>query len=188
MYVESKLLASQKYEVREKSVVPIEQLANIAEVFGMLLVGVTLIFLTVQMRQHTKALKSSAANAAHEQVGTQIYGPLAMDASLVDVFVRGLDDPETLTRVETARFFAFWQNAIFTMQNWFYQWRQGALDEAFWTSWSKIMINNSPTPGFRLFRERRNYLFTDDFTNYCETEIFNQKPAADYRPLGAPKE
>ena len=51
---------------------PIEQLAKIAEVFGMLLVAITLIFLTVQMRQHTKVLKSSAANSAHEQVGTQI--------------------------------------------------------------------------------------------------------------------
>ena len=153
----------------------------------MLLVGVTLIFLTVQMRQYTKALKSSAANAAHEQVGTQIYGPLAMDASLVDVFVRGLDDPETLTRVETARFFAFWQNAIFTMQNWFYQWRQGALDDGFWMSWSKIMIENNPTPGFRLFWDQRKYLYTEEFTNYCQTELFTKKPSDGYRPLGTKK-
>ena len=114
----------------------------------MLLVAITLIFLTVQVRQNTKALKSSAASSAHEQVGTQIYRPLATNESLADIFVRGLDDPSRLSTVETARFFAFWQNALFTMQNWFYQWRQGALDEAFWTSWSKIMVNNAPTPGF----------------------------------------
>jgi hypothetical protein len=93
-----------------------------------------------------------------------------------------------LSAVETARFFAFWQNAIFTMQNWFYQWREGALDEAFWTSWSKIMINNAPTPGFRLFWEQRKYLFAEDFTSYCETELFTKKPMPGYRPLGAPKE
>ncbi len=166
----------------------IEQLANIAEVFGMILVAITLIFLTVQVRQNTKALKSSAASSAHEQVGTQLYRPLATDESLADIFVRGLDDPSSLSTVETARFFAFWMNAIFTLQNWFYQWRQGALDEAFWTSFSIIMANNSPTPGFRLFWERRKYLFTEDFVNYCETNIFNQKPVADYRPLGTPKE
>jgi len=166
---------------------PIEQLANIAEVFGMLLVAITLVFLTVQMRQHTKALQSSVANSAHEQVGTQIYRPLATDDSLADIFVRGLDDPSGLSRVETARFFAFWQNALFTMQNWFYQWQEGALDETFWKSWSKIMVNNSPTPGFRLFWEQRSYLFSQEFTNYCETEIFTKEPLLDYRPLGTPK-
>lgn len=166
----------------------IEQLANIAEVFGLLLVAITLIFLTVQIRQNTKALRSSAASSAHEQVGTQIYRPLAMDHSLADIFVRGLDDPACLSGVETARFFAFWQNALFTMQNWFYQWQEGALDEAFWTSWSRIMINNAPTPGFRLFWEQRKYLFSDDFTNYCEAEIFSKQPAPGYRPLGVAKE
>jgi len=165
----------------------IEQLANIAEVFGMILVAITLIFLTVQVRQNTKAMKSSAASSAHEQVSTQLYRPLATDESLADIFVRGLDDPSDLSAVETARFFAFWMNAIFTLQNWFYQWRQGALDEAFWTSFSIIMANNSPTPGFRLFWEQRKYLFAEDFVSYCETNIFNQKPAADYRPLGTPK-
>ncbi len=166
---------------------PIEQLANIAEVFGVLIVAITLIFLTVQMRQHTKALQSSTANSAHEQVGTQIYRPLATNDSLADIFVRGLDDPSCLSGVETARFFAFWQNALFTMQNWFYQWREGALDEAFWRSWSKIMINNSPTPGFCLFWEQRKYLFSEEFINYCETELFTKKPFPGYRPLGAPK-
>jgi hypothetical protein len=165
----------------------IEQLANIAEVIGLLLVVITLIFLTVQMRQHTKALRSSATNAAHEQVGTQIYRPLSMDATLADIFVRGLDDPTSLSKVETARFFAFWQNAVFTMQNWFYQWRDGALDEVFWTSWSKIMSNNHPTPGFRLFWSQRKYLFSEDFINYCEAELFTKEPAPGYRPLGAPK-
>ena len=76
----------------------IEQLANIAEVFGMILVAITLIFLTVQVRQNTKALKSSAASSAHEQVGTQLYRPLATDESLADIFVRGLDDPASLDR------------------------------------------------------------------------------------------
>jgi hypothetical protein len=41
---------------------PLEQLANIAEVFGMLIVAITLIFLTVQMRQNTRATKSATAN------------------------------------------------------------------------------------------------------------------------------
>ena len=167
---------------------PVDQLANIAEIFGMLVIAITLIFLTAQMRQRTKALHSSTAYSAHDQIGSQIYRPLASDHSLADIFLRGLDDPSCLSRVETVRFFAFWVNAVSTLQNSFYQWREGALDEAFWTKWSQILTDIYTIPGFRLFWEQRKYLFTEEFTNYCETELFSKQPTPGYRPLGAPKE
>jgi hypothetical protein len=47
---------------------PLEQLANVAEVFGMLIVAITLIFLTVQMRQNTRATKSATANESISMV------------------------------------------------------------------------------------------------------------------------
>ena len=104
----------------------LEQLANIAEVFGLIVVAITLILLTLQMHQNTKAPRSGAAHSAHDLVGNQIYGPLASDPSLAEKFLKGLDDPSCLSSVETARFFAFWQNATFTFQNRYYQWKQGA--------------------------------------------------------------
>jgi len=167
---------------------PLDQLANIAEIFGVLVVAITFIFLTAQMRQTTKALHSSAAYTAHDQVGTQIYRPLATDASLADIFVKGLDDPSCLSPVETARFFAFWQNAVFTVQNWFYQWREGALDDEFWSSWSRILTDIYQSPGFRTFWETRKHLFSKDFTDYCESEMFSKEPTRGYRPLGVQKE
>jgi hypothetical protein len=165
---------------------PLEQLANIAEVFGMLVVAITLIFLTMQMRQNTKALQSSATHLTLDQVGIQIYGKLASDPSLADLFVRGLDDPLCLSSVETTRFFAFWQSAMFFVQNWYFQWRVGVLDDEFWSSWGKIMTDIYSTPGFRMFWEKRKYLFADDFTSYCESEMFSKQPMQDYRPLGTP--
>ncbi len=167
---------------------PLDQLANIAEIFGMLAIVITLIFLTVRVRQRTIALHSSTAYSAHEQIGSTIYRPLASDHSLADIFLRGLDDPSCLSRVETVRFFAFFVNTVFTLQNSFFQWRDGVLDEAFWTSCSQILTNIYTSPGFRLFWEQRNYLFTEEFTNHCETELFSKQPTPGYRPLGAPKE
>ena len=167
---------------------PLEQLANIAEIFGMLVISITLVFLIVQMRQNTKALHSSTAYSAHDQIGNQIYRPLENDHSLADVFLRGCDDPSCLSPVETVRFFAFFQNTVFTLQSAFYQWREGALDEAFWTSWSQIITNIYMSPGYRLFWEQRKWFFTEEFKTYCETELFSRHPTPGYRPLGAPKE
>ena len=96
----------------------LEQLANIAEVFGMLVVAITLIYLTIQMRQNTKALRSTAAQSAHE-MAEAIYQPIMMDAALADVVIRGMRNSDALSEVETARFTAFWQGGFFTFQTGF---------------------------------------------------------------------
>ena len=161
----------------------LEQLANIAEIVGMLVVAVTFIFLTLQMRQNTKALRSAAAQSAHE-MAEAIYHPLIADAGLTDIVLRGMSDPATLTAVETARFTSFWQNGFFTLQNWFYQRKEGVLDEGIWGGWSKILTDVNTTPGIQTFWQRRRQYFSDDFRKYLETDLFLRKPSPDYRPLG----
>ncbi len=163
---------------------PLEQLANIAEVFGMLVVAITLVFLTVQMRQHTKAVHATTTHAVHDQT-MKLYKSLSTDASLADLWVRGMHDPVSLSATETARFIAYWHASILPMQNWFYQWREGVLDEAFWSSWSKVITDVYQMPGFKHFWQQRNKYFSDEFRNYMETELFTRKRSADYRPLGA---
>jgi len=44
----------------------LQQLANIAEIFGMIVVAITLIFLTAQMRENTRATRSANASTATE--------------------------------------------------------------------------------------------------------------------------
>ncbi len=162
---------------------PLEQIANIAEIVGMIVVAVTFIFLTLQMRQNTKALRSAAAQNAHD-MAENIYMPIIEDADLTDIVLRGLRDSATLTEVETARFTSFWQNGFFTLQNWFYQRQEGVLDEGIWLGWSKILTDVYQTPGIQNFWQRRRQYFASDFRNYLETDLFVREPSPDYRPLG----
>ena len=48
----------------------LDQIANIAEIFGMIVVAITLIFLTAQMRENTRATKSATASATAELTAT----------------------------------------------------------------------------------------------------------------------
>jgi len=162
---------------------PLEQLANIAEVIGVVVVVVTMIFLTLQMRQNTKTLRSAAAQNAHE-MAESMYSPVIADADLADLILRGLRDPATLSEVETARFTAFWQNAFFTFQNWFYQRQVGVLDEGIWWGWSKVLTDIYQTPGIRNFWKLRRHYFSNDFRAYLETDLFVREPSPEYRPLG----
>lgn len=161
----------------------LEQIANIAEVIGLLMVAITLIFLTVQMRQNTKALHSTTAHAVHEQT-SNLYRELSLHESLADVWQRGMKDPSNLTPAETVRFISYWHASILPVQNWYYQWREGALDEAFWESWARVVTDVNQTPGFAFFWEQRKKYYSDEFRQFMESELFTKAPDPDYRPLG----
>ena len=161
----------------------LEQLANIAEVIGVVVVVLTMIFLTLQMRQNTKTLRSAAAQNAHE-MAEAMYSPVIADADLADLILRGMRDPATLSEVETARFTAFWQNAFFTTQNWFYHQKAGVLDEGIWRGWSNIVTDVYQTPGVRRFWKLRRRYYSDDFRAYLETDLFVREPSPEYHPLG----
>ena len=51
----------------------LQQLANIAEIFGMIVVAITLIFLTIQMRENTRATRSANASTTAELTATWYY-------------------------------------------------------------------------------------------------------------------
>lgn len=161
----------------------LEQFYYIGEIAGVIVVTVTLIFLTIQVRQNTKALRSAAAQNAHD-MAEAIYHPVVTDAALADLVIRGIRDPDALTEVETARFTSFWQNGFFAMQNWFYQRQQGVLDEGIWVGWFNVLADITQTPGIRRFWAQRRHYFSDDFRTYVETEVSTREANPEYRPLG----
>lgn len=161
---------------------PLEQLANIAEIFGMIVITITLIFLTVQMRQNTVALRSAATRDAHAQYA-QIYELLATNDAIRDTFVKGISDPTALSETETSRFFAFWMVGTVNFQNWVHQTQSGAMEGEILSSYSRLLQDMSDTPGFKAFWEKRRYAFSLMTQNYME-EIIQRGSDRPYRPLG----
>lgn len=166
----------------------LEQIHQISEIVAAVVVAVTLIFLTIQLKQNTKMLRSAATQGAHDQVA-EIYQPLMADQSLADLWLRGLQDPSSLSAVETARFFSFWLQAFFNLQNWYLQTQDGLLGMGVLNSFCQVVANlNKSSPGLGAFWEQRKYLFDPTFVRYVEQEIFTRPMTPGYRPLGAAQE
>ena len=106
---------------------PLEQLANIAEIFGMFVILITLIFLTIQMRQNTAAMRSAATREAHQQLA-QYYEMHARNDAVRDTMIKGLSDPVALSETETSRFFSIMMIAAVNFQNWIIQTQSGAME------------------------------------------------------------
>ena len=166
---------------------PLEQLANIAEVFGMIIVAVTLIFLTVQMRQNTSMLRSAATQGAHERISV-MYEPLISDPSLTEIFLKGMDDPSKLSAVEVGRFVAWWSQAFFVVQNWYFQTRNGFMDDELLNGFSLLMTDMFQKPGMKSVWEQRKYMFAPEFVKFLDDEVFSRSPSPGYQVFGLVEE
>jgi len=161
---------------------PLEQLANIAEIFGMIVITITLIFMTVQMRQNTVALKSAATRETHAQYA-RLYEMLATNDAVRDTFLKGISDPAALSETDTSRFFSFWMVGTINVQNWLHQTQSGAMDPELLNSYSKMLQRVVSSPGWKVFWEDRKYVFSPQTQNHIE-ELMKRGPDRPYRPLG----
>jgi len=160
-----------------------EAIGAISNILSALAVIATLGYVAVQIRQNTSALRSAATQGTHDQTAA-VYDLLASDPQLSDIFVRGLEEPDSLNRVETARFYAFFLGVMFRFQNWYLQTNSQALDKVHIESWARVLRQISGMPGFQRFWQDRRHLFTPSLLNYMEQEVFVGARDPHYHPLG----
>lgn len=160
----------------------LEQFANVAEIVGMIMVIVSLIYLNIQVRQNTTMLRSTATQGATDNL-VEMYDSLISDESMTDIFMRGLTDPDSLSPIETGRFFAWWMRAMFITQNWYFQTREQLLDRSTLDSLGKLMSDMGQSPGLQSFWKARKFAFDPDFVRFMDEELLARDGSSEYRPL-----
>lgn len=154
------------------------QYANIFEIVGGAIVVVTLIFLVVQMRQNTLALKSATVLGSHNTTLT-IYGMMVQD-SMIQVLCKGMPRPSDLTSVEKAQFHAFWTATLQNYQQTYFQIRAGAYEESLYDGWWQVLRDNFLSPGFQLHWKQRKFILSREFQEFVEQDVLNRPPTRDY--------
>lgn len=96
---------------REATHMTLQDLGSIGELLAAAATVVTLVYLAIQIRSNTRAVKSAAAQSVHEAFATW-YRMLAADAPLAQLVTNGLRDYASLSEGDKARFVAtlkaFW--------------------------------------------------------------------------------
>ncbi len=147
---------------------PLEQLANIAEVIGVIVVAITLIFLTVQMRQNTRATRSATANESVSTV-TAWYREIGNSEQSSTLFYNANADPESQTPEEWLQFVLNLHGLFLAFQNGFYLAREGTLDDRITQSITAAIVGVKDQPGFQLYWRQRKAIFFLEFQDYVET-------------------
>ena len=163
----------------------LDQVANLFEIVGGTVVVITLVFLVVQLRQHTHALVSATVLGSHNTTLT-VYGMLIED-SMIEVLVKGMPDPASLTAVEKAKFHAFWTATLQNYQQTFFQIRSGTYEKSLYDGWWQVLRNNFLSPGFQLHWAQRKFILSAEFQRFVEKEVLSRKPTDGYAETVAKK-
>ena len=156
----------------------IEEYANLAEIVGVAIVVLTFIFLAVQLRQGTRALKSATIQNLQNQTMT-VYGMLLEDP-MMETFMTGMRDPSELSAVERAKFNAFLTVNFHALQQTYLQSQYGTYDGRMQDGWWQMMRDNFLSPGYRRYWDRRKFLLAPEFREFVETDVLSRKPTPEY--------
>ena len=94
----------------------LNDLANLGQIIGAVAVVVSLIYVALQIRQNTNAIRSAAAQTVHEHFASW-YRLVAADPDLSQIVVNGLRDYSSLSEMQRARFIATYMVFVSYSQN-----------------------------------------------------------------------
>jgi hypothetical protein len=147
----------------------IAELGSLGEFIASLGVLITLIYLAIQMRQNTKAVRLNTAHSITEE-WQDMFGLLASDQSLSEIFVEAAQSEE-LSGVRRLRYYTFMGSAMRAYENAYLQNREQAIIADHWAGFRRMMIDVSAMAAFPSYWADRKHWFSDGFQLHMNTEI-----------------
>ncbi len=146
-----------------------EAIGAVAEFVGAIAVVITLIYLISQLRQNTKALRSSSYASIHQQEDN-FLAEMARDPILARLEVKATLGVENLDETERLQWSWLGRRIVYMFQNFHYQRQLDGVEEtiaAGWdNAWSKFLISNK---GVRQTYETVKPSLSKSFVAYTES-------------------
>lgn len=142
--------------------------AHVAEIIGAVAIVVSLIHVSMEVSDNTRAIRSAAVNDA--STGMQSWYMMVGGSEQASrVFYNGVRDPESLTEEELFQFFMAAHAAILAFQNAFEMASEGTLDEDVKRSITMSLLASRNSPGFKLYWSQRSDYFTPEFRAFVDS-------------------
>ena len=144
-----------------------DAIAAISEIVGAFAVLITLIYLSIQVRDNTKTVKSDNVHRVTDSFNA-LNMLIASDADLADIWFKGVADFEALNETEKARF-GFIQLAGFRIyDSLYYQIQQATGDVQLWNAELGTMRWLFAYPGMRAWWRQQRFGFSAQFKEYID--------------------
>jgi len=139
----------------------------LGDLIGAVAVFVSLIYLAIQVRQNTNAMR---AETAREVVASMRVNntTVASDPELFRIFSTMTESPGQLSPQERGRATHLLFNHFRSIEDAHHQYAKGNLDEDIWAGWSRTFCDYINSPGWREYWELRRDYFSSTFVRYVD--------------------
>lgn len=155
----------------------LEQASLIAQIVSAAAVIASLIFVGVQLRQATAAIRGSSSEA-HAALYTELVHSIIDNADFARIWSVGLADPKALREDEWVRFVAY-SSALFRQyETSRVQWQKGRLDNEHWHTVEKQATSFGHLPGLKAAWKIRRHWYSREFCEWFEGLDASETPSA----------
>ena len=152
-----------------------DAISAISQLVGSIAVVVSVLYLAVQLRSSTRVARVAAMDAAAAAL-RDVTKPFMENAELARIWRTGLENLETLSADEQARFFHAAHQFLKALETIHYHYVYGLLDPQLWAGWRDLLHHYIACPGIRFYLTRRNAVFSERFRKFIsELEPLEQR-------------
>lgn len=147
----------------------------LGDLIGALAVVVSLVYLAIQVRQNTNAVRAETAREVVASIRA-VNTTVASDPELFRLFSTMTENPDQLSPEERGRVTHLLFNHYRAIEEAHLQYTKGNLDEEIWAGWSRTFYDYINSPGWRRYWELRRDLFSGTFARYVDGLHGDRKP------------
>ena len=164
----------------------LEQAYYVGELISALIVVISIIYLAVQVRQNTKAIRLSNYQSVSAS-WTPTLDLIAGSEQVADIYKRGLHTFDTLSEIEQVRFRALAAHMLRIINEPYEQMLEGAMRKGVWDGFRRTIIDLMHTSGMQVVWSYRKHWYSKDFQNFIDDII--EHHAGEAKPVAsAPKD
>ena len=147
-----------------------EAISAIAGLLGAIGVIVTLIYLTIQIKQNNKQLRGEATTSVYEYQRT-LTEMLSANPNLYKIALRGNEDLNSLTEWEKQRFTLWCLHETWMWEMCYKLYKQGAINETLYNGKAKYWLQLHSSPGRREWWNTHAVMLSDEFYKEISLEL-----------------
>jgi len=152
-----------------------DAISAVSQLVGSIAVVVSVLYLAVQLRSSTRVARVAAMDAAAAAL-RDVTKPFMENAELARIWRTGLENLETLSPDEQARFFHAAHQFLKALETIHYHYVYGLLDPQLWAGWRDLLHHYIACPGIRFYLTRLNAVFSERFRKFIsELEPLEQR-------------
>ena len=140
----------------------------IAGLCAAIFVGLTVVYLALQVKASTKATYSQTYHLATSALA-EMAGIVGQDRELARIFRIGMADPDALSEDESIQFGYLGISLFRRFENVFFQYELGMIDEDFWVGHRDNTLWFFRRPGMQAWWKDRKFAFSKRFREFLDS-------------------